>query len=142
MTPTPAQPGGRSAVSGPWREPAEETTGLFPGLVVHDGRMTGSITLGPIRTPLWGALYDYIHSDEEVFVDLWAPACEYDDIGSFLHYLMEMRGEFARLLLMLADAERRESPFGKAWWEKKKDRRRLAAQLRRCLAVVEEEADS
>ena len=40
-------------MSTPWRNPAEESLGLYPGLVVDDGRQSGSITVGQSRLPLW-----------------------------------------------------------------------------------------
>jgi len=57
-------------------------------------------------------------------------------MGRFLYDLLEARGEFARLLLVIADAERRER-VSTPWWETKLHRKRIAAQLRRCLAIVE-----
>ena len=47
-------------------------------------------------------------------------------------------GEFARLLLILADGERRDTGrmFGPAWWEKKGQRKRVLDQLHRCIAAL------
>lgn len=125
-----------------WRDPAEESVGLYPGLVVHDGRVSGSITVSRSRLPLWAFVgwlpelgwsevvksWDYIEKDYH-----WTA----EKMSEFLHSLLEQRGEFGRLLLVLADAERRESGHGRVWWEKKTDRKRIAAQLRRCLAALE-----
>jgi hypothetical protein len=92
-----------------WRDPSEETEN-FPGFFVHDGRMTGSITLGPTRLPLWTTIaylleggYDYL---AEHF-DLGETTQE--DLFDLLYNLLEVRGEFARLLLALANAERIEA---------------------------------
>jgi hypothetical protein len=128
-----------------YREPSEETTGLYPGLVVCDGRVTGSITLGRTRLPLWAILPLAIHygwDSAAVEYDA-APGADRDvtwDSGQaaqFVSDLLEMRGEFGRLLLVLADAERRDSGGHEAWWETKRHRRRVAEQLRRCLDVLE-----
>lgn len=92
-----------------WREPAEESVDLYPGLVVHDGRVSGSITAGPTRLPLWAfagwdwsdvlAGWDYIETEYG-----WTKQRH----AGFLYDLLNVRGEFARLLLVLADAERRQ----------------------------------
>lgn len=129
----------------PWREPAAETS-EYPGLVVHDGRVSGSITIGPSRLPMWA------------FVS-WIPTLGWDEVikgwpyiedeydwtaekqGEFFHHLLELRGEFARLLLVLADAERCEHArrqWRKPWWETKTHRRRVRAQLKRCLKILED----
>lgn len=117
-------------MSGPWRDPGEETVGLYPGLVVCDDRVTGSITIGRSRLPVWSTYVSFPEYEEEYGVTA-------ADLGDFVHHLLEMRGEFGRLLLMLADAERRDLVAGKPWWDKARDRKRVAAQLRRCLAVLE-----
>jgi hypothetical protein len=129
---------------GPWNTPDVESIDLYPGLVVHDGRVTGSITVGESRLPLWAFAgwdwdevvhgWDYIETDYE-----WTreKQCE------FLYSLLNLRGDFARLLLVMADAERiehnRGAPFSgpKNWWETKKHRKRVGDALRRCLEVLE-----
>lgn len=100
---------------GPWREPAEESTDLYPGLVVCDNRHSGSITVGRSRLPVsafvgyesWAEVvagWDYIEG----------PGYEWthERHANFLYHLLEMRGEFARLLLVLADVERDEGERG------------------------------
>lgn len=96
----------------PWREPGEETTDLYPNLVVHDGRVTGSITCGRSRLPLWAfASVAITHGWEEVEGG-WEPS-DYGftakDLAAFVYNLLEARGEFGRLLLALANAERLEN---------------------------------
>lgn len=94
-----------------WREPAEESVDLYPGLVVHDGRRTGSITIGQSRLPLEVIAHAAIGSRWGYVEAGWEPSCyDFDDgdLREFLSCLLEVRGEFARLLLVLADAERRE----------------------------------
>lgn len=133
-------------MSGPWRDPDEESVDLYPGLVVHDGRVTGSITVGSSRLPLWafaalaiGQGWDAVEDSYDV-ADYGYTA---NDLCGFVGGLMEMRGEFGRLLLVLADAERceRNSSHRRPWWETKRHRKRVADQLRRCLAVLEPEGE-
>jgi hypothetical protein len=126
--------GAVGASSGVLREPAEETEGLYPGLVVHDGRVGGSITVGRSRLPLWALPvpfrgYDYEIADYGVTDD---------DLAAFAHHLFDLRGEFARLLLVLAYAERCESRGGqRPWWQRKTHQQRVAKQILRCLAMLE-----
>ena len=98
--------------AGPWREPADETEG-YPNLWVHDGRVTGQITIGQSRLPLSAIIGTVIHQSWEDAEDGWAPAEHYDftadDLSSFLYDLLQVRGELARVLLALANAERVES---------------------------------
>lgn len=130
-------------MSGVWREPGEESVDLYPGLVVCDDRVTGSITAGRSRLPLWAFTgCAVVHGWDET-ESSYSPS-DYDmtaeSLGTFLGDLLNQRGEFARLILVLADAERqdRESDeFGPAWWETPDVARPIADQLRRCLATLE-----
>lgn len=135
-----------SGWQGPWRDPGEESVGLYPGLVVHDLRVTGSITIGRTRLPLWAIIGEYCSNGWDGVLNGWDYIeTEYgftnEDLARFLYCLLEQRGEFGRLLLLIADAERCEQ-FGarKAWWETKRHRKRISGQLRRCLAALEQEA--
>lgn len=125
-----------------WREPAEETED-YPGLVVNDHRVSGSITVGRSRLPLWAFVGSAVHEDWQYVEDGWSPTEHYGftegDLIAFLGDLLEQRGEFGRLVLLLADVERAErTRRAHRWWfDVKKDRKRLAAQLRRCLALLE-----
>jgi hypothetical protein len=127
----------------PWREPREESTDLYPGLVVHDGRVSGSITVGRTRLPLWAFIGWAIRDGFKVAAaDYYDDHPEYTNFGEaemaeFLHCLMEQRGEFGRLILLLADAERCEARGnGKPWWETKRHRKRLVDQMERCIAAL------
>lgn len=131
----------------PWREPDEETVGLYPNLVVHDGRVSGSITVGKSRLPLWCFVRWAVGNWDEVEAG-YAPTENYgfteDDLSQFLYCLTELRGEFARLLLVLADAERCEHVRGfprSPWWATKRHRKRVADQMRRCLTILEAPID-
>ena len=126
---------------GVWREPDEESVGLYPGLVVDDGRQTGSITVGRSRLPIW-AFIGQLVSGIETIEHTWEGyrVGEYGlpphDLGTFLYNLMEQRGEFGRLLLILADVERREGD--NAWWEVKRQRNRVRKALDSCLAALDQ----
>lgn len=152
------------------RDPAEETRDLYPGLVVHDGRVGGSITLGPSRLPIW-AIPLAFSLDEG-----WPYAAERygvseSDLAEFARHLLSQRGEIARLLLMLAraaaDDEREQAKeverVGEVtakngvrlieldteavaslpgqWHEEDSEARRaIVAQFRRCLEALERSA--
>ena len=139
-------------MTGPWREPSDESIDLYPGLVVHDGRVAGAITTGRSRLPVSALVYEAIHGDWDDDVEFgWSPEANYgwtaDHMSDFLHDLLEVRGEFARLLLVLADGERIEREddaedgyLPLPWWET--DHAAIVKdQLRRCLAALAAEAD-
>lgn len=113
----------------PWRQPDEETEGLYPGLVVHDGRVSGSITIGPTRLPIWAIPLRFDEWDE--YADGHSPISERDAV-EFVHNLIQSRGEFARLLLVLAESERTER-LSAPWWTVKRRRKAVRDQLLRCL---------
>lgn len=126
-------------MSHPWNNPGEHDK-LYPGLSVNDHRVNGSINVGNTRLSLWAFLPGVVRQGWEFAVGSYS-ADEYgwnaDACAAFVGNLLEQRGDFARLLLVLADVERRERKV--AWWDKKADRKRVAEALRRCLAVVEDE---
>lgn len=131
------------------RRPGEESLDLYPGLVVSDGehsRVTGSITIGRTRLPLWAVIGEVIRqgwhaAEEDYYPD--EPTPQYHDFNSeaaaqFFYNLLEHRGEFGRLVLLLADVERRDrGGRHPCWYETKRQRKRLGDQLRRCLAILE-----
>lgn len=120
-----------------WREPDEESADLYPGIVVHDGRVTGSITSGATRLPLWAIVTTALTEGWPAVEHGWNPTLSVDEFSEFLYNLLELRGEFGRLLLVLAEAERTERS-SKPWWHVKRRRKLVAEQLHRCLAVVED----
>lgn len=130
-------------MTGVWRTPNDETVYPAFGMVVHDGRVTGSITAGPTRLPLWALPAELVtEATWKYIVDEYEPAISRDQFVMFLICLLEMRGEFARLLLELADAERAEYARGhrsRPWWTVPTRRKRIARQLRRCLALMEDD---
>lgn len=132
---------------GVWRQPAAESHD-YPGLCVHDGRVTGSITTGCSRLPLWCFITTALGGEGwQAVEDNWGPGKHYGwdagRVGMFLYYLLEQRGEFGRLLCVLADVERRSqrSRHDEAqipvWWRIKTNRRRVLAVLKRCVALLE-----
>lgn len=132
-----------------WREPGEESIDLYPGLVVDDDRVTGSITFGCSRLPLWAVTADLVKGSGWESVERgWEQLPEYgwdaQRMADFLHDLLEARGEFARLLLVLADGQRTEresdDPRVQAWWEQDCSRQRVLEQLERCAAALRSDA--
>lgn len=107
----------------------------YPGLVVMDGRVTGSVTLGQSRLPLWclPARFDIgWHTG-----DPNSHGVTDDDLSQFTYNLFEMRKPWARLILTLAD-EHRMAMRGPGWFgESKRAKKRLRAALDACLADLE-----
>lgn len=127
-----------------WREPGEESLDLYPGLVVHDDRVTGSITVGRTRLPVWAFIGEAIREGWGVATEDYYPedrdpqyhGFDAEAAALFFHCLMEQRGEFGRLILLLADVER-ASTLRWDWTQTRKHPARLAVQMRRCLAILE-----
>lgn len=126
------------------REPGEESADLYPGLVVCDDRVTGSITAGRTRLPLWCLINELVGGGFpaiEVSRNLGGTGLTADVLGDFLYYLLEQRGDFGRLLLVLADVERQamerekasQDPDSLTWWQDKGMRQRVIDALERCL---------
>jgi hypothetical protein len=129
------------------RQPAEETVDLYPGLCVCDDRVSGSITVARSRLPLWAFISIVIEDgwEEAVSEENGWSYMEEDykwtnrKMSDFLYYLSESRGEFARLLLLMAEVERvgRESNALR-WYEEEGLRRRMKEQLQRCLEALQD----
>lgn len=127
-----------------WREPPEETAD-YPGLTLCDNRVSGSINIGPSRLPIWAIIHAAIHGDWHDVESGWSPGnygFTADDLSGFLYFLLEQRGEFGRLLMILADVERIDNDRDDAgldvapWWQQPDSRDRVISQLERCLAVL------
>jgi hypothetical protein len=128
-----------------YRRPAEATED-YPGLHIHDSTVTGSIRCGG-RLPLWAIITTAIHHDWDQVEEGWAPTECYgytaDDLASFLYDLLEQRGEFGRLLCVLADVERHTRTDAidyVPWWKRDDLRERMVSQLRACLDMIENPA--
>jgi hypothetical protein len=85
------------------RRPAECTED-YPGFTVDDGRVTGSINIGPTRLSLWAVTPYAFHYAAAELSEAWPhrdPA-DWGDAGTFLANLLNVRGDFARLMCVLA----------------------------------------
>jgi hypothetical protein len=130
------------------REPAEESTDIYSGLVVHDGRVCGSITAGQSRLPLWCLIPDVVDGGFKQVAKQWEDlhGLTQEGFSDFLYNLLEQRGDFARLLLVLADVERQETEMEKkdklitvSWWYHPEMKERVREALQRCLDVLNQE---
>lgn len=121
-----------------------QDTSQYPGLVVCDNRVSGSITAGASRLPLWG-LTCYLFESWKTGINAevhtthgWTEQA----FKSFLHHILDHRGEFARLICTLADVERRDTARSEgrnavAWWVHPRSKQRVLEALRRCVYVLE-----
>ena len=119
-----------------WRNPAIESTEIYEGLVVLDDRVGGSITVRSSRLPLWTLIRTAIQGSWMDVQEGWNVA-EYDytseELSEFLYNLLEARGEFARLLLEIANANCKN-----IHWETDKNlNERLRNQLQLCVESLD-----
>lgn len=126
------------------RDPSEETED-YPGLIVRDGRRTGSLTAGHSRMPMSTVCTAVMHGD----FDQWANGEDnihgvtVEDAIGFVHDLLEHRGDFARLLAVLADVQRLEWDRQDedmnlpSWWDHDESYRRVHDALVRCLDALD-----
>lgn len=113
----------------------EESADIYPGLCVHDDRVTGAVTIGCTRWSLEAIIHTLVTEGWQSVVETYGPIeWSPEEAGSFLSDLFQARGEFARLLLEIAAAEHhaREPNHG-PWWCQPELRERMRAQLERCL---------
>jgi len=136
-------PSERRPEYGPWRWPGVESDDLYPGLSLNEERVSGSIVIDHGRLNLSAIVGFAIRDGWSAVESYWAPrhypTFTGSDFADFLHDLLECSGEFGRLLLVLADAERhdRDREEGPWWWQRKEPRTRVADQLRLCLAALD-----
>lgn len=136
---------GERKYHGPWRKP-DECTEDYPGLTVHDGRVFGSINFGESRLSAWAIIGELIHGKGWDGVEHgWGPSqygWDADRFAGFLADLLACRGEFGRLLCVLADMERSErvtrKTFPELWWTKKRKRNRVRKALLACLDALDQ----
>ncbi len=114
-----------------WRNPAIESTNIYDGLVVQDNRVGGSITVRSSRLPLWTLIRTAIQENWGVVQESW-DVNQYnysaEEFSEFLYNLLEARGEFARLLLEIAHANRENIH----WWTDRALSERVRDQLQIC----------
>ena len=58
--------------------------------------------------------------------------------SDFLYHLMQPRGEFGRLVLLLAEMNRRSEADEATWLLNAESREQMKAQLQRCLNALED----
>jgi hypothetical protein len=122
-------------------DPEFTVTEDYPGFVIHNGRVTGSITLGHSRMPLWAPISTMIHAGYQAAVESWPSLPKEGSakaIGLFLQDLFQQRQEFGRLLCVLADVERRERETRRKgsrqpWFAHTENVERARATLHNCL---------
>ena len=123
---------------GIWRTPAVQTNG-FPKLMLCDDVVTGSINVRNTRLPLWAIITTAIIEGWDAVERGWSPEERYgytkEDLAHFLYCLLEQRGEFWRLLLLLAKAEHSEKDFD-CWWETPYYCNKVKAQLQNCIDAL------
>lgn len=124
---------------GVWRQPPAQTNG-FPKLMVNDDVVTGSINVRNTRLPLWAIISTAIAQGWDQVENAWSPAERYgytkEDLSHFLYCLLEQRGEFGRLLLLLAKAEASDRGDFGCWWDSPHYRKKVMAQLKRCIGCL------
>ena len=120
-----------------WRKLPEESVDIYPGLVVQDNRVSGSITVRQTRLPLWTLIGTAVREDWQSVQESWNVA-DYDytaeELADFLYHLLESRGEFARLLLEIANAHKQDN----FWWIDEELCNKVRAQMKICLDSLEE----
>ena len=128
------------------RERSATETEDYPGLIVCDDRVSGSITFGRSRLPLWAiATHDLAKGWDEVEGDFQPSEFGWDGARffDFVHHLFDARKEFGRLLCILADVERQDSDHSEDpgapwdWQERDSARQRVLRQLRICTSILD-----
>lgn len=124
---------------GPWGDPTEHVD-LYPGITVWDERKSGSLTSGSTRLPLWAFSHEAICGDTDGVWAAYEPSLSQEEFAAFVTDLLQARGCFARLLAVLADAQRndRHRSSGGAWWATKRHRKRVTAALNDCIDALTE----
>ncbi len=113
----------------------------YPGLVVMDGRVSGSITLGQSRLPIWcipnNGFDIEAHQGEPT-----AYGVTDQDLANFTYRLLDARGNWARLLCVIADEERASKHVPYLYAVSGRAKRRLRAALQACIDDLDDEVSS
>lgn len=130
-------------MTGPWRHPAEVSDDLYPNLSLSDNVVSGSIVFQGSRLAAWAVIADLVAAGWPAVRREYLPPCDASVLSGFLYDLLEARGEFGRLLLVLAEAnlQERTADADRAWWDDPALSARVVDQLRRCLAVLDTEPE-
>jgi len=118
---------------------SEGTDEIYPGLTVCDGRVSGSIIAGLTRLPLWafiGTVVEESWAEANESYEVESTGLTKRELSDFLYNLLEMRGEFGRLILLMAEAYRVGTDY---WYEEPSLRERMQQQLQRCLETLQNE---
>jgi hypothetical protein len=155
---------------GPWQRPGYDGADIYPPFACDDRMRAGGVNIGSTRQLVHDLLASIMEGGWEWAVESFGPqACEPGDYARFLHDLLNVRGEFGRLLLTLAAAERAENDRHDAvldeatggkgglvnitpgdpeavelpppWWESPDLIAPVVAQLRRCLAILDDDPE-
>lgn len=113
----------------PARKEPNRSRKLYKPLLVNDARVSGSITLGDSRLPIWAIPHHFdiqTHQGTETYTDAYDQEISDADLGNFLDDLLNCRKSQARLLLALANNSRLESKRSQLW---------LIEALTECLQV-------
>lgn len=153
---------------GPWQRPEYKGDTIYPGFGCWDQMRAGGVNIGSTRQLVHDLIGSIMEGGWDAAVDDYGEqSCSADDYCRFLYDLLNVRGEFGRLLLTLAAAERAETEretavldqatggqggivnitpgdpdavqLPPAWWEDPELKAPVVDQLRRCLAVLEDE---
>ncbi len=132
---------------GPWRVDAPEPPGTedYPGLVVCEGHRRGSIRTKERGLELWCWAYDAIVNGFDSAEADYDTGTTADEFARLVANLLNQRGEFGRLVCVLADVERWEVDMEEdhdqfvAWWQDRGQRARVRAALLECVAALDEE---
>jgi hypothetical protein len=88
---------------------AQKITKDYRGFVVHDDGVSGPITFGHSRLPLWCIINEIVEAGYSAAAEMYPDLPDggsADQIRWFLHDLLESRKDFARLLCVIPDVER------------------------------------
>lgn len=148
---------------GPWQRPDYHGDDIYPPFGCWDKMRAGGVNIGNTRQLVHDLIGSILTGGwDQAVSEFGDQACTDDDYGRFIHDLLGVRGEFGRLLLTLAAAEKAEHDkveadserhFAEvhpgshlcdcggriplAWWEDPDLSRPVAEQLRRCIDVLE-----
>lgn len=151
---------------GPWQRPGYRGDDIYPPFACDDGMRAGGVNIGNTRQLVHDLLWSVVGGGwERAVSDYGEQCCTADDYARFLHDLLDVRGEFGRLLLTFAAAEKAEADKDEAavskhfaevhpneevcdcetgvyrsWWEDPELSEPVVAQLRRCLDVLTDDS--